>query len=178
MILKQSVTVPEICEALALPETSARRNLKAFSQFFPVAAGGRPLRYRPEALEVMRTILEAQKAGMSSSEIEDGLAARGFSREVSGAANHQPPTTSQAPSTEISKENLAEWLALQENRQVEALDINRRLLAAVERQNELLAALVKREVSALEASRSQEEAGPQGQRQAPKKGFWARLLGR
>lgn len=160
--MKRTLTVPEICEALALPETSARRILKAFSHFFPVAAEGRPLRYRPEALEVMRTILEAQKAGTSSSEIEAGLASRGFSRELVGAANHQPPTTSQEPNIEISGKNLAEWLVLQEARQTESLDVNRRLLAAVERQNELLANLVNR----------------QGlEERQPVKGFWAWVRG-
>ena len=160
--MKRTLTVPEMCEALALPETSARRILKAFSHFFPVAAEGRPLRYRPEALEVMRTILEAQKAGTSPSEIEAGLASRGFSRELPGTANHQPPTTNQAPLVEISGKNLAEWLVLQEGRQAEALDVNRRLLAAVERQNELLANLVNRQ--GLEEHR-------------PDKGFWAWVRG-
>jgi DNA-binding transcriptional MerR regulator len=161
-MMKNTITVPEICKVLTLPETSARRIIKAYPLFFPVAAEGRPLRYRPEALEVMRFILEAQKAGTSSGEIEAGLAGRGFSREVSGTANHQPPTTNQPPLAEISRENLAEWLVVQENRQAEALDVNRRLLAAVERQNELLAALV----------RGQEL----GERQAAR-GFWAWVRG-
>lgn len=146
MAMKQSVTIPEICVALGLPETSTRRILKAYSPFFPVAFEGRPLRYKAEALEVVKAILEAQKAGTSPGEIEAGLAARGFSRELLGTANRQPPTANQPPLAEMSGKNLAEWLVVQESRHAEALDVNRKLLAAVERQNELLAALVNRPV--------------------------------
>lgn len=161
--MKQSITIPELCKALNLPETSTRRVIRAFPHFFPVAVEGRPLRYKAEALDVMRFILAAQKAGTSPGEIEVGLAGRGFSRELSGTANHQPPTANQAPLPEISGKNLAEWLAVQEVRQQEALEVNRRLLAALERQNELMAQLV--------ATKSLEDHRPQGQ------GFWAWLHG-
>lgn len=41
--MKQTVTVPELCKALGLPETTARRLIRGFEAFFPVATTGRPV---------------------------------------------------------------------------------------------------------------------------------------
>jgi len=42
--MRQTVTLAEICEALGLANSSARRYVKTFKPFFPVASEGFPVR--------------------------------------------------------------------------------------------------------------------------------------
>ena len=93
--MKQTVTVPEICKALGLPETPARRLIRGFEAFFPVATTGRPVRYRSEALEVLRLVVDYHNRGMTQEEAEAALSGSGFAREAKPAAKHQPPTKNQ-----------------------------------------------------------------------------------
>jgi len=119
--MKQTVTVPELCKALGLPETTARRLIRGFEAFFPVATTGRPVRYRSEAVQVLRLVMDCHTQGMTQAETEAVLAGSGFAREAEPAAKHQPPTANQELKIDFINESLAV-----------------RLVAALERQNVLL----------------------------------------
>ena len=89
--MKQTVTVPELCEALNLPETSARRLLKRFRNFLPLVSETRPTRYRVETVEIMRLILHGQEQGLPPEEIELSLRGAGVAMEAPGTTNLLPP---------------------------------------------------------------------------------------
>lgn len=143
--MKQTVTLAEICEALSLADSSARRYVKTFKAFFPVASDGFPVRYRGEAVEIMGMIVAAMKERHSRAEIEAALACSGHSQEV---VKSSPPVFTTSPLPEILDEkvvkmvakSVAESLAVGQR---EALEVNRRILAAIERQNELLERLAR-----------------------------------
>lgn len=129
--IKQAVTLAEICEALGLADSSARRYVKTFKAFFPVASEGFPVRYRGEAVEILGMIVAAMKERRSRAEIEAALARAGHSRDV--VKSSSPATTS--PQFEIIEESVVKMVA---KSSAEALEVNRRILAALERQNALL----------------------------------------
>jgi hypothetical protein len=129
--MKSTVTLAEICEALGLADSSARRYVKTFKAFFPVVSEGFPVRYRGEAVEIMGMIVAAMKERRSRAEIEAALARAGHSRDV--VKSSSPATTS--PQFEIVEESVVKMVA---KSSAEALEVNRRILAALERQNALL----------------------------------------
>jgi len=131
--MKQTVTVPQLCKVLGLPETTARRFIRGFGAFFPVATSGRPVRYRSEAIEVLRLVVDCHNRGMTQGETEAALAGSGFAREAEPAAKNQPPTANQEPKADFISEYLAVRLAT-------ALERQNVLL---ERQNELLENLAR-----------------------------------
>lgn len=170
--MKQSTTIPELCKALDLPETSARRLLKRFRQYMPLVSEARPTRYRVEAVEILRLILHGQEQGLAPDEIELSLRGAGVAREAPGTTNHQPPQN-QVQSIEFAGKilSLAGEIALrlQTKRQDETDQNGRRILAAMERQNELLER--QNELMAqLVATKSLEDQRPQG------RSFWKRLF--
>lgn len=127
----KTVTLAEICETLGLADSSARRYVKTFKAFFPVASDGFPVRYRGEAVEIMGMVMAAMKERRSRAEIEAALARAGHSRDV--VKSSSPATTS--PQFEIVEESVVKMVA---KSSAEALEVNRRILAALERQNALL----------------------------------------
>jgi len=139
--MKSSLTVPELCEALSLPETSARRLLKRFQRYLPLVSETRPARYRAETVEIIRLILHGQEQGLASEEIESSLRGAGVAIEAPGTTNLLPPTN-QSQSIEYAGKilSLAGEIAirLQTKRQDEADQNGRSILVALERQNTLL----------------------------------------
>ena len=129
--MKPTVTLAEICEALGMADSSARRYVKTFKAFFPVASEGFPVRYRGEAVEIMGMIVAAMKERRPRAEIEAALARTGHSRDV--VKSSSPATTS--PQFDIIEESVVKMVA---KSSAEALEVNRRILAALERQNALL----------------------------------------
>ena len=129
--MKPTVTLAEICEALGMADSSARRYVKTFKAFFPVVSEGFPVRYRGEAVEIMGMIVAAMKERRSRAEIEAAIARAGHSRDV--VKSSSPPTTS--PQFEIIEESVVKMVA---KSSAETLEVNRRILAAMERQNALL----------------------------------------
>lgn len=150
--MKQSVTLAEICSVWGLADSSARRYVKTFKAFFPVVSEGFPIRYRGEAVEIMGMIVAAMKERHSRAEIEAALAHAGHSRDVEKSS---PPVFTTSPLPEILNESVVKTVAksVAENLaagQREALEVNRRILAtlerqtaAIERQNEFLESLVR-----------------------------------
>jgi len=143
--MRQTVTLAEICEALGLADSSARRYVKTFKPFFPVASEGFPVRYRPEALEIMGLIVAAMRERLSQAEIEAALTQAGHARDV---GKSPPPVFTTTPLPEILNEkvvgmvakSVAESLAVGQR---EALEVNRQILVALNRQNELLEGLAR-----------------------------------
>lgn len=154
--MKQTVTAPELCKALGLPETTARRFLRSFEAFFPVVSTGRPARYRIEAVEVLRLVIACHAQGLTQAETETALAKAGFARDAEPTTKDQPPT----PGQELPIDFLGESLA---GRLVAALE---RQNALLERQNELLENLARAGVAlpGESPSVSSQEApgGPEG----------------
>lgn len=143
--MKQTVTLAEICEALGLADSSARRYVKAFKAFFPVASDGFPVRYRGEAMEIMSMIVAAMKERHSRAEIEAALAHAGHSRDVGKSS---PPVFTTSPLPEMLNESVVKMVAKSVAEslaagQREALEVNREILAALNRQNELLENLAR-----------------------------------
>jgi DNA-binding transcriptional MerR regulator len=139
--MKQTVTVPEICEALNLPETSARRLLKRFRRYLPLVSETRPTRYRAETVEIMRLILHGQEQGLAPEEIEFSLRGAGVAMEAPGTTNLHPPQDQLQYIEHAGKIlSLAGEIALrlQTKRQGEEDQNGRRILAALERQNAAL----------------------------------------
>lgn len=143
--MKQIVTLAEICDALGLADSSARRYVKAFKAFFPIVSEGFPVRYRGEAVEIMGMIAVAMKERHSRTEIEEALARAGYSRDVEKSS---PPVFTTSPLAEILNERVVKIVAKSVTEslvagQQEALEVNRCILAALERQNELLEQLTR-----------------------------------
>lgn len=154
--MKQTVTAPELCQALGLPETTTRRFLRSFEAFFPVVSTGRPARYRIEAVEVLRLVVACHSQGLTQAETEAALAKAGVAREAEPTAKDQPPTAGQ----ELPVDFLGESLV---GRLVAALE---RQNALLERQNELLEKLARAGVALPEKSPSislqEAPGGPEG----------------
>ena len=139
--MKQTVTVPELCEALNLPETSARRLLKRFRNFLPLVSETRPTRYRAETVEIMRLILHGQEQGLPPGEIELSLRGAGVAMEAPGTTNRLPPTNQPQSIEYVGKIlSLAGEIALrlQTKRQDETDQNSKHILASLDRQNALL----------------------------------------
>lgn len=143
--MKQAVTLAEICDVWGLADSSARRYVKRFKAFFPVASEGFPVRYRGEAVEIMGMIVAAMKERHSWAEIEAALAHAGHSRDVGKSS---PPVFTTSPLPEIINESVVKMMVTSVAEslaagQREALEVNRQVLAALNRQNELLENLVR-----------------------------------
>lgn len=154
--MKQTVTVPELCEALNLPETSARRLLKRFRNFLPLVSETRPTRYRVETVEIMRLILHGQEQGLPPEEIELSLRGAGVAMEAPGTTNLLPPTNQPQSIEYIGKIlSLAGEIALrlQTKRQDETDQNSKHILASLDRQTAALErqnALLERQNELLE----------------------------
>ena len=135
--MKQTVTVLELCEALNLPETSARRLLKRFRRYLPLVSETRPTRYRAETVEIMRLILHGQEQGLAPEEIEFSLRGAGVAMEAPGTTNLNPPQNQLQSIEYVGKIlSLAGEIAirLQTKRQDEEDQNGRRILVALEQQ--------------------------------------------
>lgn len=154
--MKQTVTVPELCEALNLPETSARRLLKRFRNFLPLVSETRPTRYRVETVEIMRLILHGQEQGLPPEEIELSLRGAGVAMEAPGTTNLLPPANQSQSIEYVGKIlSLAGEIALrlQTKRQDETDQNGKRILATLDRQTAALErqnALLERQNELLE----------------------------
>ncbi|RQD76423.1 MerR family transcriptional regulator [Desulfonatronospira sp. MSAO_Bac3] len=79
---QELLTIKEIARRLDLPESNIRYYRDRFDRFLPSVGHGRKKRYKPEAVEVFRCIVEELGQSRSTQEIEEVLAAR-FSQNPS-----------------------------------------------------------------------------------------------
>ena len=100
------LTIAEIAKRLELPESTVRYYRDRFSAYVPALGEGRNRRYRAEALEVLRFVAEAMRAGLPAEEVETALQAR-FPMTVVPLEAQQQPAAGQQRSAAI----LTEWLA-------------------------------------------------------------------
>jgi DNA-binding transcriptional MerR regulator len=68
------LTMAEIARRLDLPESTVRYYRDRFPEFVPAVGEGRARRYRPEALEALRTIADAMREGTPAEEVGAALA--------------------------------------------------------------------------------------------------------
>jgi DNA-binding transcriptional MerR regulator len=68
------LTIADIARHFALPESTARYYCKRFAAYMPVCGEGRRKRYRKEALEVTRAVLEAMRDTRTAAGVEAMLA--------------------------------------------------------------------------------------------------------
>jgi DNA-binding transcriptional MerR regulator len=67
------LTLAAVAERLRLPESTVRYHAKKFSQFIPTSGDGRQRRYRPEAVEILRTVAEMLKHNQTATEVMEYL---------------------------------------------------------------------------------------------------------
>lgn len=70
------LTIAEIARQLGLPESTVRYYRDRFEAFVPSVGEGRTRRYRPEAVEVLRFVADAMRAGVPAEEVEAALRER------------------------------------------------------------------------------------------------------
>lgn len=68
------LTIRQLADALALPESTVRYYRDAFAEAIPAVGQGRRRRYPPEALDILRTIAAGYASGMSRGAIRATLA--------------------------------------------------------------------------------------------------------
>jgi DNA-binding transcriptional MerR regulator len=68
------LSIADIARHFSLPESTARYYCKRFAQYMPVIGEGRRRRYRREAMEVVRAVLEAMRETGNAAGVEAVLA--------------------------------------------------------------------------------------------------------
>ncbi len=86
------LTIAEIARHLSLPESTARYYCKRFSAFIPSSGEGRRKRFRPETLDIIKTVLESMRTARTASAVEEILATR-FPRNAEATAPQVLVTT-------------------------------------------------------------------------------------
>ena len=68
------LTIADIARHFSLPESTARYYCKRFAAYMPICGEGRRKRYRKEALDVIRAVLEAMRNTRTATGVETMLA--------------------------------------------------------------------------------------------------------
>jgi DNA-binding transcriptional MerR regulator len=82
---QQTLTHRDLSEALGVSVTTVKSYRRKFPGFIPVAGYGKPIRFRPRALDVCKKIRECFEQGLSVLETEKRLRKAGFRPEGSDA---------------------------------------------------------------------------------------------
>lgn len=101
------LTIAEIARQLGLPESTVRYYRDRFEAFVPSVGEGRTRRYRPEAVEVLRFVADAMRAGVPAEEVEAALRER-FALNVEP---QQHGAVTQQQSAAIMRELVADAVA-------------------------------------------------------------------
>ena len=72
--VERLLTIADIARYFSLPESTARYYCKRFAAYMPVCGEGRRKRYRKEALDVIRAVLEAMRDTRTAAGVEAMLA--------------------------------------------------------------------------------------------------------
>lgn len=87
------LTIPKIAILLNVPESNLRYYRSKFEKYIPELKDGKHRRYKPEALEIFRFIVESFKAGFSSETIENELKKRySFTIDIENNEQQQAST--------------------------------------------------------------------------------------
>jgi DNA-binding transcriptional MerR regulator len=68
------LSIADIARHFSLPESTARYYCKRFARYMPVSGEGRRRRYRREALDVIRAVLDAMRETKTATGVENVLA--------------------------------------------------------------------------------------------------------
>src|SRR4030042_2850846 len=99
------LTLSAIAEKLDLPESTVRYHVKKFSRFIPAIGEGRQRRYRPEAVEVLRTIAEMLKRNQTATEVTNCLR-RQFPVNIESEGQGQITATTKQQQTATKQQQL------------------------------------------------------------------------
>lgn len=70
MVTKELLTIADIAKELELPESTVRYYRNRFPAYISAVGKGRNRRYKPEALEALRTIAEGLRNNVTAAEVE------------------------------------------------------------------------------------------------------------
>ncbi|HEY8394946.1 MAG TPA: MerR family transcriptional regulator [Thermaerobacter sp.] len=101
------LTLAEIARRLGLPESTVRYYRNRFRAYVPSVGEGKTRRYRPEALDVLRFVADAIRAGVPAEDIEAALRER-FALNVEP---QRQATTQQPQGAAILRELVADAVA-------------------------------------------------------------------
>ncbi|MFN2268918.1 MAG: MerR family transcriptional regulator [Desulfonatronovibrio sp.] len=73
---QELLTIKEIARRLTLPESNVRYYRDKYEKYLPSVGSGRKKRFKPQAVDVFKTIVQGLEESLSSNEIESRLAAR------------------------------------------------------------------------------------------------------
>ncbi|RQD65596.1 MAG: MerR family transcriptional regulator [Desulfonatronovibrio sp. MSAO_Bac4] len=73
---QELLTIKEIARRLGLPESNIRYYRDKYEKYLPSVGSGRKKRFKPQAVDVFKTVVQGLEEGLSSREIESRLAAR------------------------------------------------------------------------------------------------------
>ncbi|HEY8393614.1 MAG TPA: MerR family transcriptional regulator [Thermaerobacter sp.] len=104
---RELLTIADIARRLGLPESTVRYYRDRFVAYIPTVGEGRHRRYRPEALEVLRFVADAMRAGTPAEDVEAALRQR-FSLTVEP---QQQSAATQQQSAAILRELVADAVA-------------------------------------------------------------------
>ena len=98
------LTLSEIADQLDLPESTARYYKKKFKEFIPAVGEGRQMRYKPEAVEVLRMIAEGMNRNLNATEIAERLSTE-FATNIDFRNQPQTIATTKQQQTDIVKKD-------------------------------------------------------------------------
>ena len=117
---QELLTIKEIARRLDLPESNIRYYRDRFDRFLPSVGYGRKKRYKPEAVEVFRCIVEELGRSRSTQEIEETLAAR-FSQNPSQVSWQQDSLSPAAFAQNASEASYLQEVLLTQSRALDKL---------------------------------------------------------
>ncbi len=95
------LTISYIAKQLGIPESTCRYYRDRFSNYIPSVGEGRNKRYKPEALDVLRTIAEGLRNNLTANQVEDQLL-RSYPRNIDGEDQQQQSTATRQQQSAIT----------------------------------------------------------------------------
>lgn len=109
------LTIAEIAAQLKMPESTIRYYRDKYLDFIPYKGKGRNRRYKPEAIDVFRSIAECMEHNLTQDQVEERLTAE-FTRSID-VPQERNPQTSTEQQTDISADLMTMNAAVMEIKQ-------------------------------------------------------------
>ncbi len=105
------LTMADIARRLEIPESTCRYYRDRFIDYIPFVGDGRQKRYKPETLEILRTIAEGLRNNLTAVQVE-GQLSRLYNKNIDNAEEQQQSLATVQQQPIIAQENIN--LALQQ----------------------------------------------------------------
>lgn len=166
------LTIVEIAKRLDLAENTARRYANLFGEYLRSRKFGRATKYHPDALNVLSTISQLYKDGMSTEEVRERLA-EAFPQHIDAEdPEDESPQLPAMINPEIQKtlDNLAEYIKRQEA-------VNHTLVQELQEQRKFIEKSIKERDEKLMAAlnillEARKEAAAEQEKEQEKKPWW------